>query len=67
MARVSFIPGNLEYLKAGGRLSNAAYLGATILKLKPLIEILNGKLVATKKFRGAMSHIAEKYLNEYLR
>ena len=66
MARVSFIPGNLEYLKAGGRLSNAAYVGATILKLKPLIEILNGKLVATKKYRGAMSHIAEKYLNEYL-
>jgi len=65
-ARVSFIPGNLEYLRAGGRLSNAAYLGAYILQLKPLIEIVNGKLVATKKFRGAMIRIAEKYLNEYL-
>lgn len=65
-ARVSFIPGNLEYLKAGGRLSNAAYVGASILKLKPLIEILDGKLVATQKFRGTMSRIAEKYLNEYL-
>lgn len=65
-ARVSFIPGNLEYLKAGGRLSNAAYLGASILQLKPLIEILDGKLVATKKFRGTMSRIADKYLNEYL-
>lgn len=59
MARVSFIPGNLEYLRAGGRLSNSAYFGASILQLKPLIEILNGKLVATKKFRGAMTHIAE--------
>lgn len=66
MARVSFIPGNLEYLRAGGRLSNAAFLGAYILQLKPLIEIVNGKLVATKKFRGAMIRIAEKYLNEYL-
>ena len=66
IARVSFIPGNLEYLKAGGRLSNASYLGATILKLKPLIEIVDGNLVATKKYRGAMSHIAEKYLNEFL-
>lgn len=64
-ARVSFIPGNLEYLKAGGRLSNAAYLGASILQLKPLIEIVNGKLVATKKYRGVMSRVAEKYLNEY--
>lgn len=66
LARVSFIPGNLEYLKAGGRLSNASYLGATILKLKPLIEIVNGNLVATKKYRGSISHIAEKYLNEFI-
>lgn len=65
-ARVSFIPGNLEYLKAGGRLSNAAYLGASILQLKPLIEILNGKLVATKKFRGGIKRIAEKYINEFI-
>lgn len=66
MARVSFIPGQLEYLKAGGRLSNAAYLGASLLQLKPLIEIVDGKLVATKKYRGAMKNIAEKYLHEYL-
>lgn len=65
-ARVSFIPGNLEYLKAGGRLSNAMYVGASILQLKPLIEILHGKLVATKKYRGSMKHIAEKYLNEFI-
>lgn len=66
MARVSFIPGNLEYLRAGGRVSNAAYLGATILQMKPLIEIVNGELVSTQKFRGAMSRVAEKYLNEYI-
>jgi DegV family protein with EDD domain len=64
-ARVSFIPGNLEYLKAGGRLSNAAYIGASVLQLKPLIEIVDGKLVATQKFRGAAKRIAEKYLNDY--
>jgi len=66
VARVSFIPGDLQYLKAGGRLSNAAYVGASILQLKPLIEILNGKLVATRKFRGSRGSIAEKYFNEYL-
>ena len=66
IARVSFIPGNLEYLKAGGRLSNAAYLGASILQLKPLIEIVDGKLVATQKFRGGMKRIAEKYLNDFI-
>ena len=66
IARVSFIPGNLEYLKAGGRLSNAAYLGASILQLKPLIEIVDGKLVATQKFRGGMKRIAEKYVNDFI-
>lgn len=66
MARVSFIPGNLEYLRAGGRVSNAAYMGATVLQLKPLIEIVNGELVSTKKFRGTMSRIAEKYINEFI-
>lgn len=65
-ARVSFIPGNLEYLKAGGRVSNAAYLGATVLQLKPLIEIVDGKLVSTKKYRGEMGRVAEKYMNEYI-
>lgn len=65
-ARVSFIPGNLEYLKAGGRVSNAAYLGATILQLKPLIEIIDGKLISTKKYRGNMNRVADKYINEYI-
>jgi len=64
--RASFIPDGLEYLKAGGRVSNAAYLGATILHLKPLIEIVNGKLVSTKKYRGTMSHIVKKYMSEYI-
>ena len=65
-ARVSFIPGNLEYLKAGGRVSNAAYLGASLLQLKPLIEIIEGKLVSTKKYRGKMKRVAEDYMKEFI-
>lgn len=65
-ARVSFIPGELEYLKAGGRLSNASYLGATILQIKPVVEILDGKLVVTQKYRGSIKRVAEKYVNEYI-
>jgi DegV family protein with EDD domain len=42
-ARVFFIPGDLEYLRAGGRVSNPAYLGASLLRLKSLIEIVDGK------------------------
>jgi DegV family protein with EDD domain len=65
-ARIAFIPGDLDYLKAGGRVSNAAYLGGTLLQLKPLIEIVNGELVSTKKYRGKISNIVEKYMNEYI-
>jgi DegV family protein with EDD domain len=65
-ARTSFIPDGLEYLKAGGRVSNAAYLGATVLQLKPLIEIVDGQLVSTKKYRGAMRRIVKQYMNDYL-
>ena len=38
--RMAFIPGDLGYLRAGGRLSNAAFLGATLLRIKPVIEII---------------------------
>ncbi len=63
--RMGFLPGDLEYLKAGGRVSNAAYLGAKILSLNPLIELLDGKLEATKKYRGSMQKVAPKMLEDY--
>lgn len=63
--RVAFIPGNLEYLRAGGRVSNAAYLGGTLLQLKPLIEIVEGELISTKKYRGKMENVAEKFIKDY--
>lgn len=65
-ARMSFIPGRLEFLKAGGRVSNAAYIGATVLNIKPMIEIIEGKLIATKKYRGSINKIIEKYFEDYI-
>ncbi|WP_273397543.1 DegV family protein [Thermophilibacter mediterraneus] len=56
--RMAFLPGDLGYLRAGGRLSNAAFVGATLLKIKPVVELLDGKLVATKKLRGSMGSAA---------
>lgn len=51
--RMAFIPGDLGYLRAGGRLSNAAFVGATLLRIRPVVELVGGKLVATRKLRGA--------------
>ena len=64
-ANMCFIPDNLEFLRAGGRVSNVVYLGSRILNIHPCIEILDGKLVATKKYRGKMTKVAEQLITEY--
>lgn len=64
--RMGFIPGDLDYLRAGGRVSNAAYLGAKILGLHPLIEIQDGKLLSTKKYRGAMDASSARWRRSFL-
>lgn len=64
-AKMCFIPDNLEFLRAGGRVSNVAFLGSRILKIHPCIEILDGKLVATKKYRGKMTKVAAELIKEY--
>ncbi len=63
--KMGFFPGDLAYLRAGGRVSNAAYLGARILSLNPLIELLDGHLKATKKYRGRMEKVALELLKEF--
>ena len=64
-ARMCFLPDNLEFLRAGGRVSNAVALGSRILSLHPTIEILEGKLTATKKYRGKMEKVAAQLVRDY--
>ena len=64
-ARMCFLPDNLEFLRAGGRVSNAVCLGSRILNIHPCIEILDGKLVATKKYRGKMKKVVKQLIREY--
>jgi DegV family protein with EDD domain len=65
-SRLAFVPGSLEFLRAGGRVSNLAYLGGALLKIKPRIELIDGKLVSTKKYRGKMEAVSEKLIRDYL-
>ncbi|MFL2100440.1 DegV family protein [Desemzia sp. FAM 23989] len=66
-SRMVFVPGSLEFLKAGGRVSNAAYISASLLKIKPVIELVDGKLVSTKKYRGKMSRVSVELMQDYLK
>lgn len=64
-SRMCFIPNELEYLRAGGRVSNATALCGKILSIHPLIEIKDGYLVATKKLRGRLDKLAPRLVKDY--
>ena len=63
--KMCFIPRNLDYLRAGGRCSNATALVGNLLKLHPCIEIIDGKLIAGKKYRGDLAKLAPTLLKEF--
>lgn len=64
-ARMCFLPKDLEYLRAGGRVSNVVALGGRILSLHPCIEIIDGYLVAKKKYRGSLEKVVPALIQEY--
>ena len=65
--RMCFIPKNLDYLRAGGRCSNAVALVGNLLQLHPCIEIIDGRLIAGKKNRGKLDKQAPVLLQEFVR
>ncbi|MGN7476239.1 DegV family protein [Solibacillus silvestris] len=62
----SFVIDKMEYLKRGGRCSSIEAFGATLLKIKPSIEVVNGKMEVGKKYRGNFKGCLEKYIKDRL-
>ena len=62
----SFILDQLAYLKKGGRCSAVAALGANLLKLKPCIEVKDGKMSVGKKYRGNYEKCVREYVTDRL-
>ncbi len=64
----SFIINKLNYLRAGGRCSTLAMLGANLLQLKPCIEVDNkdGSMTVGKKYRGKLDNVLLQYVDEKL-
>ncbi len=60
----SFIPDSLDYLYKGGRVSKMAMYGANLLKIHPLIEMNEGQLIGTKKYKGKMSVCIRSYIDD---
>lgn len=57
----SFVIETVDYLYKGGRCSAVAALGANLLKLRPCIEVKNGKMGVGKKYRGKMYDVLQAY------
>lgn len=66
LSRASFILDTLEFLYKGGRCSGVAALGANLLKLKPCIEVVDGKMTVGKKYRGKLETVMEQYTRDKL-
>lgn len=63
---VSFVPSTLEFLRMGGRCSAVAALGANLLRLKPCIQVKDGKMGVGKKYTGNMETVLQKYVRDRL-
>ncbi|MBP3313823.1 MAG: DegV family protein [Oscillospiraceae bacterium] len=64
--RASFVLEQLEYMKKGGRCSAVTVLGANLLKLKPCIEVKDGKMGVATKYRGSMEKCLKDYITDRL-
>lgn len=66
-SRFLFSPESLRFLKAGGRIGNAAALLGTLMKLCPVITVTDGKTTTFDKVRThkkALARIAEKFKSD---
>ncbi|MDD3231998.1 MAG: DegV family protein [Clostridia bacterium] len=62
--QASFIISKLAYLRKGGRCSTIELLGANLLGIKITVQLVDGKMRATKKYTGKLSNCLSKYLKD---
>lgn len=64
---VSFVLGDLEYMRKGGRCSAVEMFGANLLKLRPVLEMKDGALGVCNKLRGPLSKVLDVYVADRLK
>lgn len=63
----SFIIEKLKFLYKGGRCSMLSMLGANLLRLKPSIQVVDGKNKVGRKYMGNMVSCVQKYVEDTLK
>ena len=64
LVRASFVVDTLTYLHRGGRCSSVAALAGSALKLHPKIVVENGRMEASRKYRGKIDHVILSYVHD---
>lgn len=64
--QASFLISKLNYLKKGGRCSSVALIGANLLGIKILVQLVDGSMKATKKYVGKIDTCLKKYLSDMI-
>lgn len=62
----SFVVNSIDYLYKGGRCSALSALGANLLRIKPCIEVTDGRMVPGHKLRGNIGKVMQSYVDERL-
>lgn len=66
IAQVSFVVDRLDFLYKGGRCSRFSFSMGAMLKIKPRLQVIDGKMINTAKDMGPMKVVLKKYIDAML-
>ena len=64
--QASFVVDKLDYLYKGGRCSKFSFSIGALLKIKPKLQLIDGKIINTGKDIGGLKQVLKKYVDSTL-
>jgi len=62
----AFLVEDVNFLRAGGRCSALEAIGAELLRIRPSLTMLDGKIVPLEKYRGDIHAARRRFINDAL-
>lgn len=63
LVETEFVIDSLDYLYKGGRCSGMQNLVGSLLKIRPVIKVIDGKMTPVSKIRGSREKVLDQLLN----
>ncbi len=64
--QTSFVVDKLDYLHKGGRVSRFSFSIGSMMKIKPRLQMIDGKIINTGKDMGPLKGVLKKYIDATL-